>query len=236
MPLSPEVDTMIRNQFENLICGAETFIPKMKKATAAYRHREDAPVFVAEFSALRSQCVNLIRLIFGNQAAGTDYIRRVEGLNHSVSSAQIVLGILIGLRDDYESGLLETLEALIYANLAADYMEQAEELIDEGKRSAIGHLPAAVLCGAVLEDTLRQLCSRQTPPIVTKKPNGQPKRLNAMIDDLQRENIFNPLKGNQLRTWAKVRNHAAHGEESEFDKNDVEEMLRGVKIFLADYL
>ncbi len=236
MPLPPEIDTKIQNQFEKLIGGAEAFIPQMKEATSEYFHDDDAPVFVSEFSALRSQSVNLIRLMFGSQAAGLDHLRRVEGLNHSVSSAQAVLGILKGWRDDYSSGMLETLEVLIHANLAADYMGQAEELLEEGKRSVIGHLPAAVLCGAVLEDALRQLCGRQTPPVATKKPNGQPKRLNALIDDLQNASIYNPLKGNQLRTWAKVRNHAAHGEDSEFDKNDVEDMLRGVKNFLADYL
>lgn len=131
---------------------------------------------------------------------------------------------------------MDDLEQRVVANISADYMTQVEGLLDEGQPGQYDYVPAAVLCGAVLEDSLRRLCDRQTPQVPTKKRNGDPKSLNSLIQDLQNENAFNKLKADQLRSWAKVRNYAAHGEFSEFNRNDVELMVNGVKNFLADYL
>lgn len=141
-----------------------------------------------------------------------------------------------GLRDNYENGFLDNLEERIVANITADYLTQVEGLLDVGQPGQYDHVPAAVLCGTVLEDALRRLCERQTPQVPTRKPNGDPKNLDSLIQDLQTANVFNKLKADQLRAWAKIRNSAAHGKFSEFDRNDVELMVNGVKNFLADYL
>lgn len=127
----------------------------------------------------------------------------------------------------------------IIAEVSAEYLGQAESLLHEqmGESGQYGrHVPAAVISGSVLEDGLRRLCARQSPEIDTKKQNGQPKRLNALIDDLQNAKLYNSMKGDRLRSWAKTRNHAAHGEFSEFNRQDVDAMISGVKNFLADYL
>ena len=97
-------------------------------------------------------------------------------------------------------------------------------------------MPAAVLTGAVLEDTLRRLCQRQSPPIATLKPNGDKKTLDPLITDLQKAIVFNKAKADQLRSWAKIRNYAAHGEFTEFTRSDVEAMIAGVKTFIADHM
>ena len=147
------------------------------------------------------------------------------------AACEHITGILRGLKDDYENGFLESLEEMIVANIAADYMEQAVVLLNEGY-----HIPAAVLCGAELENALRRMCERQKPQVATSKPNGKPKNLNALIQDLQKAKVFNKLKADQLRSWTKVRNYAAHGKDTEFSRDDVELMVKGVKNFLADNL
>ena len=146
------------------------------------------------------------------------------------------LGNLSGLKDNYEKGFLDDLQELVVADISADYMGQAEALLGEGIPGQYDHVPAAVLCGAVLEDSLRRLCQRQSPPISTDQPNGKPKTMDPLITDLQKENVFKKTKAAQLRSWAQIRNSAAHGKFSDFDKNDVESMLKGVTNFLADYL
>ena len=98
------------------------------------------------------------------------------------------------------------------------------------------HVPAAVLTGAVLEDALRRLCQRQNPPIDTLKTDGSPKTLDPLIVDLQKANVFNKAKADLLKSWAKTRNYAAHGEFNQFTRADVEAMIPGVKTFIADYL
>jgi hypothetical protein len=124
----------------------------------------------------------------------------------------------------------------IEAAIAADYMGQAEQLLSEGQSGKFDHVPAAVLAGAVLEKALRTLCGQQLPsiPVVTSK--GEPKTLNPLIDDLKKAGVFNELRAKQLRAWADIRNKAAHGEFDQFHKADVEQMIKGISNFLADYL
>ena len=122
---------------------------------------------------------------------------------------------------------------LTEATVNYDYMELAEQLLS-GVLPECVHIPAAVLAGTMLEIGLRDLCQRQSPPIETKREDGKHKRLNSLIDALQGK-AFKPAKADQLRSWAKIRNSAGHGEVEEFTRADVEDMIAGIKRFLAEY-
>jgi len=162
-------------------------------------------------------------------------MHRVDHLDETIA-IQYIVGTLRGLKDDYENGFVDELEEQIVANISLDYMAQVDEILVAGQSDKYDHIFAAVICGVNLENALRQLCLRQSPPIETEKRNGRPKRLGDLIPALQKGNVYNALKANQLRAWAKVRNHAAHGEFDEFNRTDVEDMVKGVKNFLGDYL
>ncbi len=155
---------------------------------------------------------------------------------HYNSSAGIVLyGYIDSLKRDYEAGRFDSLPELIATNVASDYLGQAEELLQEGQSGKYDHVPAAVLTGAVLENALRRICQRQNPAIAILKPNGEPKMLNGLIDDIKKANVFNEPKAKQLRAWTDIRNAAAHGEFQQFTRSDVELMLAGVQKFLVEY-
>ncbi len=111
-------------------------------------------------------------------------------------------------------------------------MGQAEDLLAEGQRGKFDHVPAAVLAGAVLEKALRTLCEQQEPPIEIKGL----KSLNPMIEALKKAGVINEAKNVQLRAWTLLRNLAAHGEFQQFDRSDVDNMIGGIKGFLAENL
>jgi hypothetical protein len=142
---------------------------------------------------------------------------------------------LRGISDDFDGGFLDDLARTIEASIAGDYMGQAEQLLADGQAGTYDHVPAAVLAGAVLENALRSLCERHTPPIPVVLPNGKAKMLNSLIDDLKKADAYNETKAKQLRAWAGIRNHAAHGEFDQFDRNQVQGMITGIKDFLAEY-
>jgi hypothetical protein len=146
------------------------------------------------------------------------------------------LGILEAFRDDLDKGFLDNILLKIEAEIAADYMGQAELLLKEGASGSFDYVPAAVLAGAVLEKGLRTLCAQQQPPISVSTPKGEQKTLNPLIDDLKKAGVFNELRAKQLRAWADIRNKAAHGEFDHFKKTDVEQMIQGITNFLGDYL
>ncbi|MEM9954608.1 MAG: hypothetical protein AAF846_23565, partial [Chloroflexota bacterium] len=144
-------------------------------------------------------------------------------------------GYIRGLQAAYDDGMLSNLSIQIEDEVVSDYLGQASNLLSEGKQGQYEHVPAAVLTGAILEDALRRLCSRQQPPIPTSKPTGQPHTMMTLVENLKKAGLFNELKASRLRAWVHIRNKAAHGKFSEFDRKDVEEMLIGVKNFLQDY-
>ncbi len=240
MPLPPALDQKIRSRFDELIDETDELSLKMRahnkanpgRVTSNYGH-------ISEFQAVVVKVLSLIETVLGDSQQRhevTESIRQRTRNSGTPSVLENINGTLRGLKDVYENGFLDDLEARVAANISADYMTQVEGLLDEGQPGQYDHVPGAVLCGAVLEDALRRLCERQTPQVATRKPNGDPKNLNSLIQDLQKANVFNKLKADQLRSWAKVRNYAAHGEFSEFNRDDVELMVSGVKNFLADYL
>lgn len=243
----PDLDEKIRNRFDELIAEANELIPKMQEYGDAYDLEQAQSIYigptyyghVSEFQEIVVKLLSLTNTLLGDSERGREV---ADGIKNRISSGRFpsdleyFIGTLRGLKDDYENGFLDDLEKRVVANISADYMTQVEGLLDEGKPGQYDHVPAAVLCGAVLEDALRRLCDRQTPQVPTDKPNGRPKALNALIQDLQKANAFNKLKAQQLRGWAQVRNSAAHGKFDEFSREDVELMVKGVKNFLADYL
>ena len=49
----------------------------------------------------------------------------------------------------------------------------------------------------------------------------------------KKRKVFNELTAKQLRSWADIRNSAAHGKFEEFNRSQVESMVSGVLDFLA---
>ena len=183
------------------------------------------------FSTARTSTLNLLDLI-----GKKEFTERINNLVATASHIYELRGILLSFKDDINSGLLTSINTIIEANISGDYLAQAEQLLLEGKTGNYDHVPSAVLTGAILEDALRRLCQRQTPPIDVMKPNRKLKMLNALIDDLRNAGLYNELKAKQLRAWADIRNAAAHGKFGDFNRKDTEEMLKGVQNFLADYM
>lgn len=130
--------------------------------------------------------------------------------------------LLNALKDDYENGFLVSLKSLVEANVFDTELEQAKELLSSKYK-----LAAAVIAGVVLETALRSLCDKE------KILHG---KLNKMNEDLAKAGIYNSLQQKKITALADIRNSAAHGKDSEFELKDVENMIRDIESFLANYL
>lgn len=187
--------------------------------------------YSTKYSTAQTSTLNLLSLL-----GKDEFKERVNKLVAASSHLYELKGILLGIKDDLNSGLLKSIDEIIEANVSGDYLSLAEQLMSEGTTGSYDHVPAAVLTGAILEESLRRLCLRQTPPIDVMKSDGKFKKLSILIDELKKAGLYNELKAKQLRAWADIRNAAAHGKFSEFNRNDTEEMLSGVRKFLTEYL
>jgi len=184
----------------------------------------------------KTNCLNLLQPFTREGSKLKEQIDILGRTGGEKPALKYSLGVFEAVRDDLEKGFLDNLVLRVEAELAADYMGQAEHLLHEGQSGKYDHVPAAVLAGAVLEKGLRTLCDNQQPPVPVVTLKGDPKTLNPLIDDLKKSGLFNELRAKQLRAWADIRNKAAHGEFDQFARTDVKQMIHGINNFLADHL
>jgi hypothetical protein len=194
------------------------------------------PERVEELSAIASRGGQLIRRLYGPDSQYQHNLQRVLATKyftsmHSENYEHIseLVGILKGVRHDIKSGILSGFRRLLQAEIFADFLEMAEHLVNEGYKDA-----AAVLLGAVLEDSLRRLADGRGVP--TTGANGKLLTIDPLNVALVKEGAYGPLVQKQVTTWANLRNDAAHGHFTKYDSDQVKQMLMFVQKFCLDYL
>ena len=234
------------SRFEKLILEGRSILESSEHLPAATKYsdfwgeeiRDRKPYLKIErikFFEWRIKAADLLCQVVPKTNVHWEAVEYFPKLPANIADIEWGISMLTAIKEDLEQGFLNSLSTQIEAEIAADYMGQAEGLLMEGASGKCDHVPAAVLSGAVLEKALRTLCEYQQPPIATINEKGRRITLNPMIDALKKAGIFSEAKAKQLIAWASIRNHAAHGEFDEFGKTDVEQMLQGIKSFLVEH-
>ncbi len=180
--------------------------------------------------------------IKGFRAASLSFIDRVYGSNHPhfkefqentkdyyPSDAENGIAILRAIRSEIDGGWLFTLKGLITAEVFADFIEMAEHLLETGYKD-----PAAVMCGSVLEEHLRQLCTRNAIAIEIEKDDKQiHKKADRLNSELAKNEVYSKLDQKMVTAWLDLRNKAAHGKYDEYTEDQVKNMLVAVTEFMA---
>jgi hypothetical protein len=102
--------------------------------------------------------------------SGSIYAKNLKGYETRLTAGVIEMsralqparGMLEALRNDYESGYMQSVVELVHADLFTDFLEMAEYLLEQNYKD-----PAAVVTGSVLEAHLRKLCDKAAPEIAS---------------------------------------------------------------------
>lgn len=140
-----------------------------------------------------------------------------------------VVGLFKGIKHDIDYGMLSNFRSVVQAEIFVDFLEMAEHLLGEGYKDA-----AAVLLGAVLEDSLRKIADANSVSTVGSK--DQPLTIDPLNVAVAKKGVYGPLVQKQVTSWASLRNDAAHGHFGNYDMAQVKQMLLFVQKFCADYL
>jgi len=181
-----------------------------------------------DYYRFRTESLNLVRRSCGDDSDHYRELKRIEETKEtSTNSYYFVhcLGVLEAAQRDFDAGILFDMRALITAEVLGDFIEQAEALVDAGY-----HVPAASLAGAVLEDTLRKLCEKHKVSIAAST------KIDRLNTDLAQAGVYDKLVLKRITALADIRNNADHGHFDKFTKADVEDMVKWVRSFSADYL
>lgn len=247
MPPLPEgLDEKISRLFEELIEGFGRLIEPLRTAAHEREHGlASSPLFkhlvtdidtknsanVMEYHQLVTSADILVETILGETKAR----QFLQGLKDADAAAtcERYRGKLQSLKANYEDGLLD-ISRTIETDMANELIELAGLAQGRDLQQKFGHLLSAFTAGVILEDALRRLCQRQSPPLEITKEDGERMTLDPLITQLQRADVFNRAKADQLRSWAKIRNFAAHANFTELERSDVDQMVLGVKAFLGE--
>lgn len=178
----------------------------------------------------------------GFRAAVLSFIEMVYGKTHSYykefdketdgwhpSNVEAGIGIMTSIRDEIKGGWLISVKGLITAEVFSDFFEMAEHLLSNNYKDA-----AAVITGSTLEEHLRQLCGRYSVEThVMKDDIAVAKTADALNSDLVKADVYNKLDQKSVTAWLDLRNKAAHGKYDEYNKEQVETMLKGVIEFCS---
>lgn len=122
-----------------------------------------------------------------------------------------------------------TVKGLVTAEVFANFIEMAEHLLENGYKDA-----AAVMAGSVLEEHLRQLCTKRDIPTHEMKDDKQvPLKADRLNADLAKKAVYSKLDQKLITAWLEIRNKAAHGHYADFNVEQVRTMISGVTEFMA---
>lgn len=153
-----------------------------------------------------------------------DALLKQYGINNSYSFGFLV-GILKALRADYAAGYLQTVEALIHADIFADFLEMAGYLLSQNYKD-----PAAVIIGSVLEEHLRKLCAKHG---ISTSSGTSPKKAETINAELCAASAYTKLDHKNVTAWLDLRNKAAHGHYDQYTQQQVELLSQSVRDFLT---
>lgn len=225
------MNELVIREIENLIATGEKLAADASVAPDYLGHER-----VQELLSITARGGQLIMRLYGADSQYFQMFQSVTKIPHFDSMhsnhyrhVSNVVGIFKAVEHDIKSGMLANFRSLIQAEIFADFLEMAEHLLGEGYKDA-----AAVLLGAVLEDSLRKVADAHGMAVTG--PTGKPLTLDPLNASLSKKGVYGPLVQKQITSWATLRNDAAHGHFSKYDAAQVQQMLLFVQKFCADFL
>lgn len=182
----------------------------------------------ASMSGFRSACLSFIERVYGKAHTHFDQFTRMTN-HHYYSDVDRAVAILEAIRSELEGGWLFDIKNLVAAELFADFLEQAEYLLEQGFKDA-----AAVMIGSVLEEHLRQLCQRHSIDTYDLKDEKLvPRKADRINSELARASVYSALDAKQVTAWFGLRNSAAHGDYAAYTNDQVKNLATGVLGFIS---
>ncbi len=214
-------DTFIK-QLTEVITECESVLSKSKFKDASDMLSSTEPTY------LLTRCLAAIKRASGLNSAYHDSAIAINKAHRNVYyKLPRLIGVAKALLSDIQNGYLESFEELLHGDVFSDYLEMADYLLQKGYKDA-----AAVLAGSTLEIHIRKLCKKHG---VETELNNKPKKADALNIELKKQQVYKLIDQKNITAWLSLRNNAAHGKYSEYDKNQVQLLVASIRDFLIRY-
>jgi hypothetical protein len=207
----------------------EKIIKDYRDAVGKSQHADASDVLgLSQVTSLQARCSAAIERASGRKSS---YYERVSApfaqKTHEWNRLAMQVGVVDSLLHDIRGGFLKSLEELIHGDLFSDFLEMAAHLTSSGYKDA-----AAVIAGSTLEAHLKQLCARHS---IAVDSSGKPKKVDLINSELAAASAYSKLDQKNVTAWLGLRNDAAHGNYSAYDKAQVALLIDGVRHFITKF-
>jgi len=221
------------NYNEKLLQRAEYIIEQAEKALSIGERNQYGTLQAdsAKTLTFKTSGLSFILDLYGEEHPYYKEFQNVLGNHRYESYINSGIEIINNIKVEIENGWISTIKSIVSAEIFSDFLEMAEHLLKSEYKDA-----AAVMIGGVLEEHLRQL-SIESGIDVTYEKDGKliPLKADRMNSELAKSGVYNKLDQKGVTTQLDLRNNAAHGNYSEYDKKQVEMMYDFVFNFVSKY-
>ncbi len=216
---------------ERLLKRVDELLEQGNGVLATRHHSSDGYaeyVDAGMIKGFRSAALSFIERVYGGKHPHyREFDKVVDGFN--ALDAEMGVSILQSIRDEIAGDWLFSIKGLITAEVFADFIDMANYLLEQEYKDA-----AAVIAGSVLEEHLRQLCqSNGIDVTITTGSEFKPKKADRLNADLAAAEVYTKLDQKAVTMWLDLRNKAAHGHYSEYNNEQVQNMISGITEFMA---
>ena len=181
-----------------------------------------------KITELQTRCISAIERTSGSKSI---YCRQVMEIgnkkdnvyNHVAEQIGVAKALLYDIQNDFLKGL----EEIIHGDLFSDFLEMATHLMENEYKDA-----AAVMAGSTLEVHIRNLCDKHG---VKTTSGHKPKKAELLNAELTKEGVYTKLDQKSVTAWLGLRNNAAHGNYSEYTREQVRLLIESVRNFITRY-
>lgn len=218
--MTPKFD-QVEKRLVNLVAKADMLLLLVRKEPITPGSKSIHEVTDSfEFVRFRAAALHFIENTLGKE---TQYYNALDQGCQRPAPYHVRLGkaVLEEIHEELKSSWLWSTYGIATAEVYADFLEMAQELLDANYKDA-----AAVMAGSVLEEHLRRLCKKNgISATVTKDGKDIPKKADMLNSDLAKANIYSRLDQKWITAALDLRNKAAHGHYGEYDKEQVQSIL-----------
>lgn len=223
----PKLDKLIQRRFQELAQKAqsvkETYYSPVPddRGNVSFYHMDSAL-----FEEWATSALGLLERVFTKDSVYyqnfQQHYSNVSRIDSFSCYFEDCLGVFRAAKEDYDGGYLFNVIALAKADTMTDLLAEAEMLKNANQVDF-----ACIAAGIALELAVREICKRENCIIG---------RFNAMNEALWKKGVYNQAMWEQLKSWYTRRSEPAHGKLGKSTPKDADDMINGVKRFIADYL
>lgn len=214
---------------------AERLNELVVEASVLSQYDEDDDCDTRRWEAQAQKCrgwlaaaLNIVQVVLPDSNAwyrkSVEKIAEADHGNAIDNAVGEVAAIIENLIKDIQAGLLSSVADHVRAEVFDDFLDHAKSYMKNGRKNESG-----VIAGVVFEDTVRRVCRKHSI-----SESGE--KLDELISQLAKSNVFSTTKAKRARAAADVRNKATHAQWDEFDDNDLKTTVEFTEEMILEHV